>query len=66
MFHIPSQGLFAATANRETKPGSGIYKWVDGKFQVYQNIITYEARAWKYFTVGNKVSTCLGMVYDQK
>ncbi|XP_070979128.1 thrombospondin-type laminin G domain and EAR repeat-containing protein [Oncorhynchus clarkii lewisi] len=55
VFHIPSQGLFAATANRETKPGSGIYKWVDGKFQVYQNIITYEARAWKYFTVGNKM-----------
>ncbi|XP_042162324.1 thrombospondin-type laminin G domain and EAR repeat-containing protein-like [Oncorhynchus tshawytscha] len=55
VFHIPSQGLFAATANRETNPGSGIYKWVDGKFQVYQNIITYEARAWKYFTVGNKM-----------
>ncbi|CAB1346874.1 unnamed protein product [Coregonus sp. 'balchen'] len=35
VFHIPSQGLFAATANRETKPGSGIYKWVDGKFQMF-------------------------------
>ncbi|KAJ8004417.1 hypothetical protein DPEC_G00135500 [Dallia pectoralis] len=55
VFHIPSQGLFAATANRAAKPGSGIYKWVDGKFQMYQNITTYEARAWKYFTVGSKM-----------
>ncbi|KAL0985671.1 hypothetical protein UPYG_G00160290 [Umbra pygmaea] len=55
VFHIPAQGLFAATANRATKPGSGIYKWVDGEFQLYQNITTYEARAWRHFTVGNKM-----------
>uniref|UniRef100_A0AAY5KSY0 Thrombospondin-type laminin G domain and EAR repeat-containing protein n=1 Tax=Esox lucius TaxID=8010 RepID=A0AAY5KSY0_ESOLU len=55
VFHIPSQGLFAATANKAAQPGSGIYKWVDGKFKLYQNITTYEARAWKYFTVGSKM-----------
>uniref|UniRef100_A0A8C9R4N8 Thrombospondin type laminin G domain and EAR repeats n=1 Tax=Scleropages formosus TaxID=113540 RepID=A0A8C9R4N8_SCLFO len=54
IFHIPSVGLFAATANRESRPGSGIYKWTDGKFRLYQNISTSEALAWKFFTVGNK------------
>ncbi|XP_036395888.1 thrombospondin-type laminin G domain and EAR repeat-containing protein [Megalops cyprinoides] len=55
VFRIPSVGLFAATANRESKPGSGIYKWTDGKFEPYQNISTFEALALKYFTVGNKM-----------
>ncbi|KAL4635824.1 thrombospondin-type laminin G domain and EAR repeat-containing protein-like [Arapaima gigas] len=55
VFQIPSVGLFAATANREAKPGSGIYKWNDGKFELYQNISTFEALSWKYFTVDNKM-----------
>ncbi|KAJ8405352.1 hypothetical protein AAFF_G00318250 [Aldrovandia affinis] len=55
VFQIPSEGLFAATANWESKPGSGIYKWIDGKFEPYQNISTFQAQAWKYFTVGNKM-----------
>ncbi|KAG7466965.1 hypothetical protein MATL_G00148250 [Megalops atlanticus] len=55
VFRIPSVGLFVATANRESKPGSGIYKWTDGKFEPYQNISTFEALALKYFTVGNKI-----------
>ncbi|KAJ8410108.1 hypothetical protein AAFF_G00211490 [Aldrovandia affinis] len=55
VFRIPSVGLFVAMANRESKPGSGIYKWIDGKLELYQNISTYEAMAWKYFTVGNKM-----------
>ncbi|MFT7818143.1 thrombospondin-type laminin G domain and EAR repeat-containing protein-like, partial [Arapaima gigas] len=54
VFHIPSVGLFAATANRESRPGSGIYKWTEGKFKLYQNMSTSEALAWKFFTVGNK------------
>uniref|UniRef100_A0A3Q3MM89 Thrombospondin type laminin G domain and EAR repeats n=1 Tax=Mastacembelus armatus TaxID=205130 RepID=A0A3Q3MM89_9TELE len=55
VFSIPSEGLFMAAANRDSRPGSGIYKWKDGSFQLYQNISTQEARAWKHFTIGNKI-----------
>ncbi|XP_066543506.1 thrombospondin-type laminin G domain and EAR repeat-containing protein isoform X2 [Amia ocellicauda] len=55
VFEIPSVGLFAATANRKSNPGSAIYKWTHGKFEPYQNITTYEALAWKYFTVDDKI-----------
>ncbi|XP_071382446.1 thrombospondin-type laminin G domain and EAR repeat-containing protein-like [Centroberyx affinis] len=55
VFSIPSEGLFMATANRDSRPGSGVYKWRDGKFQLYQNISTQEARAWKHFTIDDKV-----------
>uniref|UniRef100_A0A8C8EF12 Thrombospondin type laminin G domain and EAR repeats n=1 Tax=Otus sunia TaxID=257818 RepID=A0A8C8EF12_9STRI len=54
VFTIPKVGLFAATANRYTPPGSAIYKWTDGKFVPYQNIPTYQAQSWKYFTIGKK------------
>ncbi|XP_073702464.1 thrombospondin-type laminin G domain and EAR repeat-containing protein [Garra rufa] len=54
VFHIPSIGLFMATANRDSDLGSGIYKWTDGRFERYQNISTYDAQAWQYFTVGKK------------
>ncbi|TRZ00568.1 hypothetical protein DNTS_022952 [Danionella cerebrum] len=54
VFHIPSVGLFIATANRDSSHGSGIYKWTDGRFKRYQNISTYDAQAWQYFTVGKK------------
>lgn len=59
VFQIPSVGLFIATANRDSYLGSGIYKWTDGKFERYQNISTYDAQAWQYFTVGKKVSVDL-------
>uniref|UniRef100_A0A672VAH5 Thrombospondin type laminin G domain and EAR repeats n=1 Tax=Strigops habroptila TaxID=2489341 RepID=A0A672VAH5_STRHB len=55
VFTIPKVGLFAATANRYTPPGSAIYKWTDGKFVPYQNIPTYQAQSWKYFTIGKKI-----------
>ncbi|XP_026711354.1 thrombospondin-type laminin G domain and EAR repeat-containing protein isoform X1 [Athene cunicularia] len=55
VFTIPKVGLFAATANRYTLPGSAIYKWIDGKFVPYQNIPTYQAQSWKYFTIGKKI-----------
>ncbi|KAJ8282349.1 hypothetical protein COCON_G00048680 [Conger conger] len=55
VFQIPSEGLFAAMADWESNPGSVIYKWIDGKFEPYQNISTFQAQAWKYFTVGNKM-----------
>lgn len=55
VFQVPSVGLFAAMAHRSTRPGSGIYKWTNGRFQLYQNISTHEAVAWKHFTMGKKV-----------
>ncbi|XP_037831954.1 thrombospondin-type laminin G domain and EAR repeat-containing protein [Kryptolebias marmoratus] len=53
IFSIPSEGLFMAAANRDSRPGSGIYRWTDGSFQLYQNISTQEARAWKHFTISD-------------
>ncbi|NXT70968.1 TSEAR protein, partial [Chaetops frenatus] len=55
VFTIPKVGLFAAVANRVTPPGSAIYRWTDGKFVHYQNIPTYQAQSWKYFTIGKKI-----------
>ncbi|KAK2840479.1 hypothetical protein Q5P01_014219 [Channa striata] len=55
VFSIPSEGLFMAAANRDSRPGSGIYKWTEGSFQLYQNISTQEARAWRHFTIDDKI-----------
>nr|XP_060624006.1 thrombospondin-type laminin G domain and EAR repeat-containing protein [Anolis sagrei ordinatus] len=55
VFIIPNVGLFAATANRYTPPGSAIYKWTDEKFVAYQNIPTYQAESWKFFAIGKKI-----------
>uniref|UniRef100_A0A672SZJ3 Thrombospondin-type laminin G domain and EAR repeat-containing protein-like n=1 Tax=Sinocyclocheilus grahami TaxID=75366 RepID=A0A672SZJ3_SINGR len=55
LFQIPSVGLFAAMAHRANKPGSAIYRWNHGQFQLYQNISTFKAQAWKQFTIGRKM-----------
>ncbi|KAM3608165.1 uncharacterized protein V6R79_020260 [Siganus canaliculatus] len=55
LFSIPSEGLFMAAANRDSRSGSGIYQWRNGSFQLHQNISTQEARAWKHFTIDGKV-----------
>ncbi|XP_029385785.1 thrombospondin-type laminin G domain and EAR repeat-containing protein-like isoform X2 [Echeneis naucrates] len=55
VFSIPSEGLFMAAANRDSVSGSGLYKWRNGSFQLYQNISTQEARAWKHFTIDDKI-----------
>ncbi|KAJ3591986.1 hypothetical protein NHX12_007116 [Muraenolepis orangiensis] len=58
VFSIPGEGLFMAAANRDIHPGSGVFQWVDGRFQLYQNISTQEARAWKHFTLeGQSLTT---------
>ncbi|KAK3569437.1 hypothetical protein QTP86_030069 [Hemibagrus guttatus] len=54
VFHLPSLGLFIATANRDSSYGSAIYRWTNGRFELFQNINTYAAQAWKFFTVGKK------------
>ncbi|XP_078260582.1 thrombospondin-type laminin G domain and EAR repeat-containing protein-like [Rhinoraja longicauda] len=55
IFEIPNVGLFAATANKKPHPGSTVFKWLKGKFEPYQNITTYEAQAWKHFSIGHQV-----------
>ncbi|XP_040004914.1 thrombospondin-type laminin G domain and EAR repeat-containing protein [Xiphias gladius] len=55
VFSIPSEGLFMAAANRDSLSGSSVYKWRNGSFQLYQNISTQEARAWKHFTIDDKI-----------
>ncbi|XP_072770487.1 thrombospondin-type laminin G domain and EAR repeat-containing protein [Nerophis lumbriciformis] len=54
VFSIPSAGLFLAAANRDSGPGSGIYRWTNGSFGLYQNISTQEARAWKHFSINGQ------------
>ncbi|XP_017324923.1 thrombospondin-type laminin G domain and EAR repeat-containing protein [Ictalurus punctatus] len=55
VFHLPSLGVFIATANRDSSQGSVIYRWTNGRFERFQNINTYDAQAWKFFTVGKKI-----------
>nr|XP_033473941.1 thrombospondin-type laminin G domain and EAR repeat-containing protein-like [Epinephelus lanceolatus] len=55
VFSIPSEGLFMAAANRDSRPGSGIYRWKNGSFHLHQNISTQEARAWKHFTIDSQM-----------
>ena len=57
VFLIPSAGLFLAAAGHDSQTGSAIYKWDEGEFRLFQNISTYEAQAWKYFTIGKRVGT---------
>ncbi|XP_026070560.1 thrombospondin-type laminin G domain and EAR repeat-containing protein-like [Carassius auratus] len=70
LFQIPSVGLFAAMAHQANKPGSAIYRWNHGQFQLYQNISTFKAQAWKQFTIGRKmflaVSNSMGPVDGER
>lgn len=50
-FHFNNHACFC----RDSRHGSGVYKWRSGSFQLYQNISTREARAWKHFTINSKV-----------
>ena len=59
IFHIPGEGRFAAFANAATVTGSSstsaIFKWVDGKFQIYQRLETKSAQSWEFFEIKNQV-----------
>lgn len=55
MFQVPGMGLMAAMAHRSTASGSGVYLWSHTGFQLYQNITTYGALAWRHFSMGKKV-----------
>ncbi|CAN9502415.1 unnamed protein product [Ophioblennius macclurei] len=55
VFEVPSMGLMAAMAHRSTASGSAVYLWTSSGFQLYQNISTYGALAWRHFTMGKKL-----------
>ncbi|XP_078134118.1 thrombospondin-type laminin G domain and EAR repeat-containing protein-like isoform X2 [Sander vitreus] len=54
VFQVPGLGLMAAMAHRSAS-GSAVYLWSHTGFQLYQNISTYEALAWRHFSIGKKI-----------
>uniref|UniRef100_A0AAY5F0G5 Thrombospondin-type laminin G domain and EAR repeats a n=1 Tax=Electrophorus electricus TaxID=8005 RepID=A0AAY5F0G5_ELEEL len=55
LFQIPGAGLFAAMAHRAATPGSSLYRWNNGSFQLYQNISMLRAHSWRHVTIGRQV-----------
>ncbi|XP_054652149.1 thrombospondin-type laminin G domain and EAR repeat-containing protein-like isoform X2 [Dunckerocampus dactyliophorus] len=56
VFQVPGVGLMAAMAHRSTASGSAVYQWTQQKgFQLYQNISTHGALAWRHFHMGKKL-----------
>ncbi|XP_070776006.1 thrombospondin-type laminin G domain and EAR repeat-containing protein-like [Enoplosus armatus] len=55
VFQVPGLGLMAAMAHRSTGSGSALYLWSHTGFQLYQNVSTYEALAWRHFSMGKKI-----------
>lgn len=53
---LSSQSNPRVSPGRDSRSGSGIYRWTNASFQLYQNISTQEARSWKHFTIDDKVS----------
>ncbi|XP_029317039.1 thrombospondin-type laminin G domain and EAR repeat-containing protein-like [Cottoperca gobio] len=54
VFQVQGLGMMAAMAHRSAS-GSALYLWSDAGFQLYQNISTYEALAWRHFSMGKKL-----------
>ncbi|XP_068608305.1 thrombospondin-type laminin G domain and EAR repeat-containing protein-like [Brachionichthys hirsutus] len=52
VFQVPGVGLMAAMAHRST--ASAVYLWNHTGFQLYQNISTHGALAWRHFSMGNR------------
>ncbi|KAM6972891.1 thrombospondin-type laminin G domain and EAR repeat-containing protein-like [Aplochiton taeniatus] len=55
VFRVPGLGLMAAMAHRFPSSGSAVYLWSQKGFQLYQNISSHEALAWRHFRVGKKL-----------
>ncbi|XP_057715136.1 thrombospondin-type laminin G domain and EAR repeat-containing protein [Corythoichthys intestinalis] len=55
IFQVQGMGLMAAMAHRSSTSGSAVYQWSQHNgFQLYQNISTQRALAWKHFNMGKK------------
>ncbi|KAG8559032.1 hypothetical protein GDO81_017220 [Engystomops pustulosus] len=59
IFLIPNVGYFAVMANKNNQPGSALYRWTNGKFVIQQYFSTYQAQAWKYFTIEKRIFLAL-------
>ncbi|XP_070835858.1 thrombospondin-type laminin G domain and EAR repeat-containing protein-like [Chaetodon trifascialis] len=55
VFQVPGMGVMAAMAHQSTASGSAVYLWSQTGFQLYQNISTYGALAWRHFSMGEKI-----------
>lgn len=60
LFHIPGEGLFAVFANSGAGAGksrdiSGLYKWVEKNFRLYQRLPSISAQCWCHFNIGANV-----------
>lgn len=61
LFHIPGEGLFAVFANSDpvstrSRGVSGLYKWVEENFRLYQRLPSISAQCWCHFVIGENVS----------
>ncbi|KAJ0009109.1 hypothetical protein NQD34_016524, partial [Periophthalmus magnuspinnatus] len=54
VFQVAGMGVMAAFAHRSSAPGSAVYLWAREGFQIYQNISTHGALAWRHFRIGKK------------
>ncbi|KAM5153147.1 thrombospondin-type laminin G domain and EAR repeat-containing protein isoform 2-T2 [Mantella aurantiaca] len=59
IFLIQDVGYFAVMANRNNQPGSALYRWSNGRFIIHQYFLTYQAQAWKYFTIEKRIFLAL-------
>ncbi|XP_053191834.1 thrombospondin-type laminin G domain and EAR repeat-containing protein-like [Scomber japonicus] len=55
VFQVSGMGLMAAMAHRSTAFGSAVYQWTHTGFELYQNISTQGALAWRHFNMGKNV-----------
>ncbi|KAK7904199.1 hypothetical protein WMY93_016806 [Mugilogobius chulae] len=54
VFQVAGVGVMAALAHRSSASGSAVYLWTRRGFQLYQNISTHGALAWRHFRIGQK------------
>ncbi|KAM7376057.1 hypothetical protein PAMP_005806 [Pampus punctatissimus] len=55
VFQVPGMGVMAAMAHQSTASGSALYQWTHTGFQLYQNISTQGALAWRHFNIGKHI-----------
>ena len=70
LFHIPGEGLFAVFANSDPGGGrsrgvSGLYKWVEKEFRLYQRLPSVSAQSWCHFKIKNNVRFVTQWFTDQ-
>ncbi|XP_077128263.1 thrombospondin-type laminin G domain and EAR repeat-containing protein isoform X3 [Ranitomeya variabilis] len=59
IFLIQNVGYFAVMANKNNQPGSALYRWTNGKFTIHQYFSSYQAQAWKHFTIEKRIFLAL-------